>query len=647
LELSLCHWHGKAVRANDGRSFGAGRIGRGSATSWLGIVTKNRRIARVLGLGLFGLALLLAGAEARAVSPDELLEPEQAFRFSARAVDASALEVQFDIAEGYYLYRKQFAFAIEPAAAKLGSPQFPAGEFREDRFFGRSETYRNTVRIKLPLDAPSQAIKLLVTSQGCADVGVCYPPQEQDTVIQLADVAPSAATAAAIGSVSTPTVPNPGQVSEEERFNSIVKSGSVWATLVAFFGAGLLLAFTPCVLPMVPILSGIIVGQGQSTTRRRAFLLSSAYVLGMALTYTAIGVGAALSGTLLSTALQNAWVLGGFAIVLVLLALSMFGLYELRLPQFLMGRLDAAQRGVGGGRVASVAAMGMLSAVIVSPCVAAPLAGALLYISQTGDSVLGGTALFAMAAGMGFPLLLVGVFGAALLPKSGSWMFAVKQFFGVLLLALALWMVAPVIPVATQMLLWAALLVGVAVFLRAIDPLPHDASGLARLGKAVGVLMLVGGLAQGYGALSGASDPLQPLGAQRGARDAASPAVRFESVSSVTEIESRLRDSRTPVMLDFFAEWCVACKEMDRFTLSDPKVQARLAGMVLLRADVTANTPEHKALLKRFRLFGPPGIVFFDGGGREITDLRVIGYQAPEKFLGTLDLVSRRATEKT
>jgi thiol:disulfide interchange protein DsbD len=285
-----------------------------------------------------------------------------------------------------------------------------------------------------------------------------------------------------------------------------------------------------------------------------------------------------------------------------------------------------------------------LSAAIVSPCVAAPLAGALLYISQTGDSVLGGTALFSMAAGMGIPLLLVGVSGATLLPKSGRWMIAIKHFFGALLLALAIWIVAPVIPMAAQMLLWAALLIGVAVFLGAIEPLPQDASGLARVCKAVGILALIAGVAQGYGALSGASDPLQPIGAPRLAREAPSQTVRFEQVQTLAEVEGRLSGTRTPVMLDFSADWCVTCREMERLTLSDPKVQARLTGMLLLRADVTANTPEHKALLKRYRLFGPPGIVFFDDGGREIKGLRVIGYEAPEKFLSTLDSVARRGS---
>ena len=606
----------------------------------------GKSIVRVLSFAAAGILLcsaLAPATRAQTTNAEDLLEPELAFRFLVRATESSAIEVEYEIAEGYYLYREKFKFSVEPASAKLGPAQFPAGEFRTDRFLGRSETYRNRVRIRLPIISSGEQIKLVVSSQGCADVGVCYPPEDRDAVVQLAALDPALAdTQLTTASVSAPASSPARPASEEQHFNNIVKSGSVWATILAFFGAGLLLAFTPCVLPMVPILSGIIVGEGSNVTRGRAMALSLAYVLGMAVTYTAIGIAAALSGTLLSVALQSPWVLGAFSMALVIAALSMFGFYDIRLPQFLLSRLDTAQRGLRGGQIASVSLMGMLSAAIVSPCVAAPLAGALLYISQTGDSVLGGVALFSMAAGFGVPLLLVGVFGAALLPRAGRWMIAVKCFFGVLLLALAIWLIAPVIPVATQMLLWAALLIGSAVFLRAVDPLPPDAPAFARLGKAVGILALIGGIAQGYGALSGATDPLQPIGAAKLTPDAAAPAMRFEALKTLAELDGRLAGTRKPVMLDFSADWCVTCKEMERFTFGDPRVQDRLSGLLLLRADVTANTPEHKALLTRFRLFGPPGIVFFDGAGREIKDLRVIGYQSPEKFLSTLDLVARK-----
>jgi thiol:disulfide interchange protein DsbD len=378
------------------------------------------------------------------------------------------------------------------------------------------------------------------------------------------------------------------------------------------------------------------VGEGRQATRGRAALVSLAYVFGMALTYTGIGIAAAFSGNLFSAALQNAWVLGAFAAVFVVLALSMFGFYELRLPSGLQARLTEASNRLGGGHWGAVVLMGVLSAAIVSPCVVAPLAGALLYIGQTRDAALGGTALFSMAIGMGVPLILVGVSEGVFLPRSGQWMHAVRRFFGVLLLAVAIWIVAPVIPVAVQMLLWAGLLVGSGVFLGALEPLGEGASGWHRLGKVAGILALLLGATQGIGALSGARDPLRPL-AGLFAQSSEAP-LRFETVRTLVDLDARLKTADKAVMLDFYADWCVSCKEMERFTFSDPQVQARLGRMVLLRADVTANTADDKALLKRYRLFGPPGIVFFDAGGREIEGLRVIGYQSPEKFIKSLDL---------
>jgi thiol:disulfide interchange protein DsbD len=424
-------------------------------------------------------------------------------------------------------------------------------------------------------------------------------------------------------------------VSEESRFTGVLEAGRLWAVVVVFLVAGVLLAFTPCVLPMIPILSGIIVGEGRSVTRRRAGLISLAYVLGMAVTYTAIGIAAAFSGSLFSSALQNAWVLGGFALVFVLLALSMFGFYELQLPAGWQSRIAQASNRLGGGSWGAIALMGALSAAIVSPCVAAPLAGALLYISQTRDALLGGTALFSMAIGMGVPLVLVGVSGGILLPKAGVWMSTVKRFFGVLLLAVAIWIVAPVIPVAVQMLLWAALLIGTGVFVGALEPLDRASSGWERLGKTVGLLALLLGAAQAIGAFSGARDPLRPLaGLLSGSRETAPP---FETVTTSADLNARLKTAGKAAMLDFYADWCVSCKEMERLTFSDPNVKARLGQMVLLRVDVTANTADDKMLLKRFRLFGPPGIVFFDASGREIEGLRVIGYQPPDKFMRSLD----------
>ena len=601
---------------------------------------------------LLAVTLSLAAAPAFAqlklgASADELLEPEKAFQFSAHALDAKAIEVNFAIADGYYMYRDKFRFTLDgPAGAKLGVPEMPAGIHKKDEFFGEIETYRKQVSIRIPVEAPAAStLQLTVRSQGCADIGVCYVPMDSKATIQLAALTGGSAGsggAPAMSEASRSVQPAPRfSLFASDRDIAALFEGSLWQVIVIFVGFGLLLTFTPCVLPMVPILSGIIAGEGKNLNKLRALALSLAYVLGMAVAYAAAGVAAAYSGSLLAAALQNPWVLGAFALVFVWLALSMFGFHDLQLPAFLHHHVSRAHQRLQGGRIASVAAMGVLSAVIVSPCVAAPLAGALLYISQTKDVALGGTALFAMALGMGVPLVLVGVSEGALLPKSGPWMDGVKKFFGVLLLAVAIWIVSPVIPVAVQMLLWAGLLVGSAMFLRAIDPLPANASGYARLWKGAGVIALVAGVALLVGALAGNRDPLRPLAGLTAGAAPATQAAKWVPVASLTELDQALRALGRPVMLDFYADWCVSCKEMEAFTFSDPRVQAKMNGMLLLRADVTANDERHKLLLKRFSLFGPPGIIFFDSQGREIQGLRVVGYQDAERFLKTLDLAAR------
>ena len=562
-------------------------------------------------------------------SDDDLLEPEKAFRFSARLLDPSTVELRYAIADGYYLYRERFKFAAE--GARVGAPQLPRGLKHKDEFFGEMEIYRKEVRILLPV-AGAGRVALTVTSQGCADLGVCYVPMESRTTLQLASTQGPAMSAAPPGPAAEPRF----SLFASDMDIARLFEGSVLVVLGSFFVLGLLLTFTPCVLPMVPILSGIIAGEGVSLSKPRAAALSGAYVLGMAATYAAAGVAAASSGVLIASALQNVWVLGGFALVFVVLALSMFGFYELRLPGFLQQRLHGAHQQLRGGRVLSVAAMGALSAIIVSPCVAAPLAGALLYISQTRDVLLGGAALLVMALGMGVPLMAVGVFEGALLPKAGAWMEGVRKFFGVLLLAVALWIVTPLLSDAALMLAWAAILIGSGIFLRALDTLPHGASGWWRLWKAAGVMLLLVGVALLAGMLAGNRDPLRPLAGIVGPAAAPSPPLPWVRVASSSELDQRLRSPGKPVMLDFYADWCVSCKEMEKFTFSDPEVRAVLDGMLLLQADVTAGTPEDRALLKRFSLFGPPGIVFFDAEGREISGLRVIGYQNAGRFRKTL-----------
>ncbi len=561
---------------------------------------------------------------------EELLEVDKAFRLSARSLDAETLEIRYDIAKGYYLYRDKFRFALEPAGIRAGEPQFPAGKIKKDEFFGEVETYRKEVVIRLPFAAPegAEALTLKATSQGCADLGVCYPPNTQTLQLPLAamSLAPADADAA-------PAAP---PEDESSQLAGLLKNAGFWLILGTFFGAGILLALTPCVFPMYPILSGIIVGHGHGISKGRAFVLSLAYVLGMAAAYAAAGVAAGLSGSMLSAALQNAWVLGGFALVFVALSLSMFGFYELQLPAFLQSKLSEESSHIRGGSLHGVAAMGALSALIVGPCVAAPLAGALLYIAQTRDALLGGAALFAMALGKGVPLVIVGVSTRSLLPHAGPWMDSVKKFFGVLLLGLAIWLVSPVLPAWAHLAAWGTLAIGAAMFLRAIDPLPPNARGSMRFWKGIGLTLLLVGAALVIGAVGGSRDPLQPLGFLRSGAAPAEHAA-FERVKTLAELEARLAAADRPVMLDFYADWCVSCKEMEKYTFSDARVAAKMRQMLLLQVDVTANGDEDKALLKRFGLFGPPGIIFFDRQGRERQGLRVVGYQPAGQFIKILN----------
>ena len=585
---------------------------------------------------LIRLLFLLLLAFAGLAHAEEPIDPQLAFRFSARAVDAKTIEARWQITDKYYMYRDKFKFALE--GGSLGAPNLPPGKMMKDEIFGDVEVYRKEVKILLPVEAAaSGAVTLKAVSQGCWDGGICYPPINQEARLDL-----GAAPTATVGVSPAPTAGGAGD--ESSRIAGLFSGDNLALVLISFFGFGLLLSLTPCVFPMIPILSGIIVNHGHAVSHLRAFVLSLAYVLGMAVTYAAIGVAAGLSGTLLSAALQNAWVLGSFALVFVVLAMSMFGFYELQLPAALQARVsDTANR--QGGSLPAIALMGALSALIVGPCVAAPLAGALLYIAQTGDAVLGGTALFVMSLGMGVPLLLVGAFSRSLLPKSGPWMEGVNRFFGVLMLATALWLVSPVIPLWLQMFGWALLMIVPAIYLHALDPLPPHARGLQRLGKGLGVVLLLGGAAMLMGVLGGARDPLQPLGFLRGGTAAAEThETAWQRVTTVEHLDTRLAEAKTagkPVMLDFYADWCVSCKEMERFTFSDPKVAARMNQMLLLQADVTANSPADAALLKRFGLFGPPGIIFWDAGGRQLDDLRVVGFQTADKFLPTLERVLR------
>jgi thiol:disulfide interchange protein DsbD len=572
------------------------------------------------------------------------LPPDEAFGLDVKVRDAQTLQANFRVTPGYYLYRNKVAFTTTDNTVKVTAVNLPKGELKHDPNFGDTEVFHQSFQAEITLSPPNNkptSITLNAVYQGCSEQGLCYPPISKTLHINLPDattLAPPATTVAPLSSPSASLLPPP--VSEGSQIAGLFKGGSFWLIISFFFGAGLLLSLTPCVFPMIPILSGIIVGRGHKITHMHAFILSLAYVLGMALTYAAAGVLAGFSGNLISNALQTPWVLGSFAAVFVLLSLSMFGFYELQLPTALQSKLSDTSNRLHGGHLSGVFLMGALSAIIMGPCVAAPLAGALLYIGQTHDAVLGGVALFALALGMGAPLLLIGTSAGVLLPKAGAWMEAVKQFFGVMLLALAIWIIQPLLPVSVQMLLWAALLIFSAIYLRAVDALPHNSGGWHKLLKGIGLFALLLGAAYLVGALSGARDILRPLGNIGRAETQAPASLQFSRIKDLAELDQRITQARGKVvMLDFYADWCISCKEMERFAFSDAEIKAKLKPVLLLQADLTANNEADQAMLKRYGLFGPPGILFFDTQGKELSDFRVTGYQDAEQFLKTLQSV--------
>ena len=600
-------------------------------------------------LTLFAFFTLFAAAPGRAA--EEFLDPAIAFKFEARMADPQTAEVTFTIAPAYYMYRERFAFKSSNPGVKLGTPAIPPGTVKYDQTFEKDvETYKGALTIRIPVEGDG-AFTLTATSQGCADAGLCYPPQDHTASLSAGKGGAAApalpiGAAASQGGMSTPLSSTPmadsapatpatqaapaaaPAQSDLSNIAGILGGGSLLAIVPAFILLGLGLAFTPCVLPMVPILSSIIVGEGKNVSRARGFLLSVTYSLGMAIVYTLLGVAAGLAGEGLAAALQNPWVLGTFALLIVAMSLSMFGFYQLQLPGALQTSLSNVSNRQQSGKLAGVFAMGAISALIVGPCVAAPLAGALVYISQTRDVFLGGAALFSMAVGMSIPLLLVGVSAGSLLPRVGAWMESVKRLFGVLMLAMAIWLVSPVIPPVAQMLLWAALLLGYGFYL-----LRHTRHWAAMAFGAAFALM--GGM-QLVGVASGGRDAFAPLAHLSGTPQ--HHGLVFTRIKTVDQLDAALAaNAGKTVMLDFYADWCVSCKEMEKFTFVDPKVQAKLANTALLQVDVTDNDAADKAMLKRFGLFGPPGIILFDAQGKEIADSRVIGYQNAEKFSASLE----------
>jgi len=556
-------------------------------------------------LAVLTLSLAALIRPAQALSPSDLLRPEQAFATSV-ARSGDQLVLTLDVADGYYVYRDRMQFTSVPDGL-LQLVRFTDGEVKNDPYFGKQVIFEHQNQIVLPLKpgAPGQ-FTLSVRLQGCAKVGVCYPPTTRRLIVGGAGASP----------VSWQGAPRPADSAP----------GGLPLTLLAFFAAGLGMAFTACMYPLLPILSSLIAGQGAHLTHRRGFVLSLAYVQGMAATYTVVGIVAGLTGSLLTVWLQQPAVVLSASMLMVLLALSMFGLFSLQLPAALQGRLADAANRLPGGRLLSVALMGAVSALIIGPCVAPPLALALGYIGSTGDAWLGGLALYLMALGLGVPLLLIGTFGGHWLPRAGRWMNAVKGVFGVVMLAVALQTAAPFLPSMAVLALWGVLLIGSAVFLRAFDGLAPNAHTLARLGKAVGLVLFLVGAAELFGALAGQKDPRYPLSWLMGRpAEAAVELPPFKPVGDVPALDRQLKAvPGRPALLDFYADWCVSCKEMDDTTWRDTALRAQLAGFTLLRADVTQNSAAHSALLGRFGLYGPPGLILFDGSGRERD--RIIGY---------------------
>lgn len=574
-------------------------------------------------------------------SSDNFLPPDQAFVYSAEAIDGNTLRAHWDIADGVYLYQEKFKFELKDAnGITLGTPVLPRGDKKVDETFGEMIVYHHGVDIDIPLTRSTldaTDIILVAKYQGCADAGFCYPPITQEMPISLpAGLAGSAAANADAETGGTDKAPR----SEQDRIADSLASGNSLLTIITFFGFGLLLAFTPCVFPMIPILSSIIVGQGKEITTGRAFVMSLVYVLAMALTYTAAGILAGAFGQNLQAAFQNPWILGSFAGVFVALSFSMFGFYDLQMPSFIQSRLTDASNKQQGGTLTGVAIMGLLSALIVGPCVAAPLAGALIYIGQTGDMVLGGMALFALSLGMGAPLLAIGASAGKLLPRAGTWMDVIKAVFGVMMLAVAVWMLERIVPVAVAMVLWGILAIGSAIYMGALEPV-GEGSGWRKLWKGLGVALLIYGALLLVGVAAGGKDTLQPLhglammsggGASGESHSNELAFKRFKGVDALDREIAVASAAGKPVMVDLYADWCVSCKEMEKYTFSDAGVQKALANTVLLQADVTANDDDDKALLKKFGLIGPPSILFFGPDGKERRAYRVVGFVEPGPF---------------
>jgi len=583
----------------------------------------------------------------------EPLTLESAFPFLAEVTNATMLTASWNIAPNYYLYRNKMRFRLinTPEGVSLGTVNLPKGDLKQDDDLGNTEVYHGPVQVHLPIQRPpgdALWLTLEASFQGCAEGRLCYPPTIQSIKLRLPSLVAEGvredSTQPAIVPPSSPSLDASHIDSEQGRIATFLASGNRTLVLAWFFGIGLLLAFTPCVFPMIPILSSIIVGQGKDLTTGRAFSLSLVYVLAMATTYTIAGVIAGLVGTNLQALFQNPWIIGAFSAVFVALALSMFGLYELQIPSRFQNHIAVLSNHQRGGTLVGVAVMGFLSALIVGPCIAPPLAGALFYISRSGDAVLGGLALFSLSMGMGTPLLIIGTTEGRWLPRAGAWMDKVKAIFGVLLLIVALGMLERILPTAMTLILWATLYIVCGVYLGALDHLSTEVSGWRRFWKGIGLVLLLQGLLVLAGAASGGNDPFQPLRSLR-LDQSFSPThltatggtvpgtLAFRRVTGSSSLDQALTAAKTqPVLLDFYADWCVECKRMERVTFEDPVVRTALAGIALIRVDLTENTADNQTLLRRFDLFGPPALLFLGPDGIERRNARAIGFVNAEQF---------------
>jgi thiol:disulfide interchange protein DsbD len=564
----------------------------------------------------------------------ELLDAEDAFQFSHQINAAGQLELSWNIAHDYHLYQDKFKVSILEGAASIGELQLPKAVQIDDPLFGKTMVYHGAITGSLPINTLTSSTTIQVEYQGCsAAVGVCYPPIKKQISLNPTEIQTVQQTGSVLNTSNSAPAADQA-LSESDEIADTLKNSSVWIVIATFFIFGLLLAFTPCVFPMIPILSSIIVGQGDQLTTKRAFVMSLVYVLAMSVTYTVAGVLAGMFGENLQAAFQNPWIIGSFSLIFVLLSLSMFGFYDLQLPSRLQSKLTNMSNKQQGGTLTGVAIMGFLSALIVGPCVAPPLAGALIYIGQTGDAVLGGVALFAMSIGMGLPLLVLGASAGKLLPRAGAWMDNVKAVFGVMLIGIAIWMLERIIPAEIAMLSWAILFIVSAIYLGAFES-TQTKSGWLKLLKGFALVLFLYGLMILIGLMGGSKDMFQPLKTFQGglgSAQAQSEHLSFKTIKSIEELEAELAKGQ-PVMLDFYADWCISCKEMEKLTFTQPQVHQALAGVTLLQADVTKNDDIDKALMKKFGLIGPPAILFFSPSGIEQKAQRVVGFKPGDTFV--------------